>query len=738
MFNHVGNSYGLPLTQIPLGKAAMRGANAPSGAAAVAAGLPAFMEGWSFPPGCLGPTKHVTVVNVASEDGGDVVAMIYDRTMPRSGGSEGQPQPVPEQPSTLLPAPLQAQLLSAFIPKENDSIERTVFLSLARKVAISMLQSLPVSRNPALDLDTITKFCTETKDASVSSNTLIFPQCAVPPSERAQQALRDHFFRLICGGLGERQITSVDQLKRCMAIDLDPTWPHFIGRALERLTPSYGAVSDCGTMFLRYARDVLNKRPAYFFSSEQEGVEWRERFLREALEMCVVDDGLELMQRWSNHGACVPFSDLLRVMPLVKYSADLPNIASARALMEWLLTSRRDVSAVLDAAEAEQNRVVRAGAQVAEAIDTGWFVRAFGQRAEPISAFVNASVNELLRRITMWKRTEKVLGPDKVALKVRNTDGVIEVLCSQHLGSGGSKWVAEVLRLAGPDRGMTPERRLYAYAKFPTLQGLVRAITKVEEALRDPSVTDPAHRAELEHELRIHMRAYTYNIGLVVGEVEIARSAGSDAISTWLIRSQKHPDRIKGMGMEYANGGTLLDVLAKHPLSMCSQEALSYAQLLCALIARLHQRHILHLDLKTPNVLVEYTPDGVRLKLGDFGASRMERPGDMCTLRVSSYCPPEMVDAKQHPTPFTSAMDSWSLGITVLHLVYGSWAVALMTDPSGASIRPFLYVKNVIEKLPDSNPKVTEIIEGLLDLDPRVRWSAQRAADALAGLLSKP
>jgi len=310
------------------------------------------------------------------------------------------------------------------------------------------------------------------------------------------------------------------------------------------------------------------------------------------------------------------------------------------------------------------------------------------------------------------------------------------VLCSQFVGSGSSKIVSKVLRLAGPDRLLEEKHRLYAYAKFPELKKSSRGVALAQTVLEGGGrPLDQAVQKQVEQLRNSLVAAYKETVALMASEVEIARLV-PEALLTWLIRKNKRPDVVKGMGLEYANKGTLYDVVNKSAFTMCSQQFLSYAQMLCSMVARMHERKVLHLDLKMSNVFVfSAAPGDIRLKLGDFGVSRKEKPDDMCTWRMSTLCSPGMVDVDKHPAPFSPAMDNWSLGMCVLHLAYGKWAVDLMTDDSGKPKESFQVVKNRLERMPQNNPRVTEIIDGLLEPDPAGRWAAQRAADALSEVL---
>jgi serine/threonine protein kinase len=70
--------------------------------------------------------------------------------------------------------------------------------------------------------------------------------------------------------------------------------------------------------------------------------------------------------------------------------------------------------------------------------------------------------------------------------------------------------------------------------------------------------------------------------------------------------------------MEYVNGGTLSQLIAK---AGCLPNAYVHnvLQELLAGLVYLHRHHIIHRDLKSPNVLLT---DSGHAKIGDFGLSK--------------------------------------------------------------------------------------------------------------------
>ena len=677
-----------------------------------------------------GSKKILCVVNQASERGGKVVEVSLGATY--SNPAQGRNL----ESSSIIPLSLQVQLFSCLLGKQDDTVEKKVFLNLAGRVVLSKMLSFKTWDLSAVEgnIRAISQFCTDVQNATITFSSLILPQSRLPLTERAQRAACGHLLQLMKAGFDETQISSVDQLKRLMTVDLDPTWPEFMDEARRAFT-SRGPVSDCKAMFMRHSLKILQQWPLYYFPTDQDGVQWRRDFLGKALEIDV-EDGFDLAQQWGTYSCWLSISDQIAVAPLFGDGADVSSIFSAADLQKWLTQFRRNVSSLLSAAESDQKLAQHAASQTANAVRSGWLSKAFGGQETEIAAFILDHLDELFHGLAASKGAQRIEGPDRTLLKVRKVEGIIEVLCSKFVGSGSSKMVFKVLRLAGADRLLTEDRRLYAYAKFPELKKIIRKIHLAQSMLEaEESIVSRGDKEKIEKIFPTYLASYKEQVERMSSEVEIARHV-PEALVTWLVRSIKYPAMIKGMGAEYANMGTLNDVFCKRAPKACSREFISYAQMLCGLVAQMHERKILHLDLKLSNVFVLSNPSGeVRLKLGDFGVSRREIAGDMCTWRMSTLCSPGMAEIEKKPQPFSFAMDNWSLGMCVLNLVYGRWAVDRITDLSGRPTEPFRVVKYMIERVPQNNPRVTEIIEGLLDPNPASRWTAQRAAHALSEVL---
>jgi len=114
--------------------------------------------------------------------------------------------------------------------------------------------------------------------------------------------------------------------------------------------------------------------------------------------------------------------------------------------------------------------------------------------------------------------------------------------------------------------------------------------------------------------------------------------------------------------MEYADGGDLhAAVERRRPEGrhFPQEEALSILAQCCDALQHVHNRHVLHRDLKSQNIFL--TSAGA-VKIGDFGVSRVLE-GTLALARsvvgTPSYMAPEIIDGE----PYGTKADMWSLGV---------------------------------------------------------------------------
>ena len=120
---------------------------------------------------------------------------------------------------------------------------------------------------------------------------------------------------------------------------------------------------------------------------------------------------------------------------------------------------------------------------------------------------------------------------------------------------------------------------------------------------------------------------------------------------------------------ELCSGGELFDYLAeKNPARLDEDETRVLFGQLCLAVHYLHEKGIVHRDLKLENILLD---ERCRVKLGDFGFTREYERGTYLETfcGTTGYASPEMLMGKKYMGP---EVDIWSMGIILYCLLTGT------------------------------------------------------------------
>ena len=175
-----------------------------------------------------------------------------------------------------------------------------------------------------------------------------------------------------------------------------------------------------------------------------------------------------------------------------------------------------------------------------------------------------------------------------------------------------------------------------------------------------------------------------------------------------------------GIVMEYAPGPTLRDLVRRRG-TLPAQFALAVAlQVLDALEAA-HARGIVHRDIKPDNIILTSADDpadpGVRV--ADFGIARVLGEGGSSTRVVGTpaYMAPEAITRNV----VSPEGDVYSLGTTLYEALSGRTPF----DDGSGNLNPFVLahrqVSRAVPPIAGLDPRVAEIVEGMLLKDPRKR-----------------
>jgi serine/threonine protein kinase len=162
-----------------------------------------------------------------------------------------------------------------------------------------------------------------------------------------------------------------------------------------------------------------------------------------------------------------------------------------------------------------------------------------------------------------------------------------------------------------------------------------------------PAEEGPEAQALLVRELQVLQ-------GLRHPALPQVQDAFVEAGTTWLV-------------MERVQGPTLENIQTEAGGRLPEGEVLQYGVQLCEVLAYLHERQVLHRDLKPGNCMIGRNG---RLRLVDFGIARHmnpSRPRDTHIYGTPGFCPPEQYRGQTSP-----ASDVYALAATLYVLLTGA------------------------------------------------------------------
>lgn len=169
--------------------------------------------------------------------------------------------------------------------------------------------------------------------------------------------------------------------------------------------------------------------------------------------------------------------------------------------------------------------------------------------------------------------------------------------------------------------------------------------------------------------------------------------------------------------MEYADGGDLnklIKLQQKEKSYFPEDKILDWFCQICLAVKHLHDKKVLHRDLKSGNI---FLTKGGLVKLGDFGISKnLDNTMDKAKTVIGTpyYLSPEIIMNK----PYSFQSDIWSLGVLL-------YEICLLKMPFDAKSMPMLtlkIIKGEYTNLPDVFSKdIRDIIKWILVVDPKKR-----------------
>ena len=185
------------------------------------------------------------------------------------------------------------------------------------------------------------------------------------------------------------------------------------------------------------------------------------------------------------------------------------------------------------------------------------------------------------------------------------------------------------------------------------------------------------------------------------------------------------------LAMEYLAGGSLADRLGAGPMSAEAVAAIGAD--VAGALAAVHAAGLIHRDVKPSNILLD--ADGAA-RLGDFGIARGDASGAPDDVTATGdvvgtlrFLPPEVLAGG----PATAAADVWALGAVLYEALAGR-------APFDASSPAALVAsqRSMPARMTPVGDPLGDVLEAMLDPEPRARPTADDAAHALRASVPGP
>ncbi|KAM3146684.1 hypothetical protein pb186bvf_001214 [Paramecium bursaria] len=118
--------------------------------------------------------------------------------------------------------------------------------------------------------------------------------------------------------------------------------------------------------------------------------------------------------------------------------------------------------------------------------------------------------------------------------------------------------------------------------------------------------------------------------------------------------------------MDYADEGTLdqkINIYKQNNEYMNEQQVLEWFTQMCLAVKYIHDKRIIHRDLKTQNIFIKAN----EIKLGDFGIAKMLQTNGLCKTSIGTpyFISPEVCQK----IPYDTQSDIWSLGCILYEMM---------------------------------------------------------------------
>ena len=197
----------------------------------------------------------------------------------------------------------------------------------------------------------------------------------------------------------------------------------------------------------------------------------------------------------------------------------------------------------------------------------------------------------------------------------------------------------------------------------------------------------------------------------------LAKLDHQNIIKLYDVFESKKPKNMINIVTEYADGGDLSEKIKERKnknSNFTESEILDYFTQICLAINHIHEKKIIHRDLKSGNIFL--MKNGF-VKLGDFGIAKgLQRTIDKAKTMVGTpyYLSPEILEGKA----YDAKSDIWSLGVLLYEMM-------TFKMPFNANNLPMLSVKimrgNYIPPPINYTKDLRELVSKCLTVDPKIR-----------------
>ncbi|XP_035210044.1 twitchin-like [Stegodyphus dumicola] len=128
---------------------------------------------------------------------------------------------------------------------------------------------------------------------------------------------------------------------------------------------------------------------------------------------------------------------------------------------------------------------------------------------------------------------------------------------------------------------------------------------------------------------------------------------------------------------EFMSGGELFERITSDGYTMSEAEVINYMRQICEAVKHMHEKNIIHLDLKPENIMCQ-TKNSTNIKVIDFGLATKLDPNEPVKISTGTaeFAAPEIVE--REPVGFYT--DMWAVGVLAYVLLSGLSPFAGVND----------------------------------------------------------